>query len=176
MTGRAFEKALNEELLPLGITFQQWQILAALALEGELFQCQLADRLRIQPPTLIGTLDRMERDGWIRRTGCADDRRKKVVRPTPRVLSVWDKLCDCARRVRTRATRGVDTEDLAQVKEVLAAIRANMDRNGNGQRNGQNPPNCRNQCAGSFSSPGTARSDVGSKRASYRRLGLGRLP
>lgn len=67
-TARAFEKAINEELLPLGITFQQWQILAELALEGELYQFQLADRLQIQPPTLVGILDRMERDGWISRT------------------------------------------------------------------------------------------------------------
>jgi MarR family transcriptional regulator for hemolysin len=126
MTARAFEQALNEELAPHGITYRQWQLLGWLALEGALSQSQLVERMRIEAPTLVGILDRMERDGWITRETSPDDRRKKLVRPTPRVKPVWDKVAGAARRVRARATRGLASETVEQVKQVLAHIQGNL--------------------------------------------------
>jgi MarR family transcriptional regulator for hemolysin len=126
MTARAFERALNEELAPHGITFPQVQVLGWLALEGELSQSQLAERLRVEPPTLAGTLDRMERDGWICRQTSPDDRRKKLVRPAPRVQPVWTKIVTCARRMRARAAEGIDPADLKAVQRTLAAIQENL--------------------------------------------------
>ena len=129
-TAHALERALNEELARHGITFRQWQVLAWLAHEGELAQSELADRMQVQAPTLVGILDRMERDGWIVREACSSDRRKKIVRPTPRVEPVWSKMVACAREVRSRATQGIESEQLEQVMEVLGAIQVNL-RTGN---------------------------------------------
>src|SRR3712207_6807387 len=126
MTARALEQALNEELAPHGITYRQWQVLCWLSLEGELTQTQLADRLRVEAPTLVGILDRMERDGWISRQPSAKDRRKKIIVTTPRVQPVWNKIADCARRVRARATEGISAEDLATLKKVMSAIQQNL--------------------------------------------------
>src|SRR5438309_7039654 len=75
-------RALNEELAAHGITFRQWEVLALLSLKGEQSQSELAERMRIEAPTLVGVLDRMERDGWILRALDATDRRKKLIRPT----------------------------------------------------------------------------------------------
>jgi MarR family transcriptional regulator for hemolysin len=126
MTSRALERALNEEVAPHGITFQQCQVLGWLAIEGELTQSQLAERMRIEPPTLAGIFDRMERDGWIRRHPSPTDRRKKLIRPTPQVQPVWAKIVTCARRVRARATQGLDAEELRMVKRILETIRENL--------------------------------------------------
>jgi MarR family transcriptional regulator for hemolysin len=126
MTARGFERALNEELAPHGITYRQWQVLAWLALEEELTQSELAERLRIEAPTLVGILDRMERDGWIRREPAARDRRKKVIRPTPQVEPVWQKILACARRLRRQATRGLDPAEIEIVKGVLSRIQRNL--------------------------------------------------
>ena len=103
--GQAFQKALNDELLPHGITFRQSQVLGWLVLEGDLSQVELANRMMIEPPTLVGILDRMERDGWISREACAGDRRKKLIRIRPEAATTWAKIVQCARRVRARATR-----------------------------------------------------------------------
>src|SRR5689334_12242213 len=104
MLSRAFERSLNEELKPLGITLRQCQVLGSLALEKELTQAELAERMRIEPPTLVRILDRMERVGWIERHPAPDDRRKKLIRATPRVQPVWDRIMSCVRAVRARAT------------------------------------------------------------------------
>jgi MarR family transcriptional regulator for hemolysin len=125
-TARLFERSLNEELAPHGITYQQWQVLAWLAYEGDLTQTALAQRLQVEAPTMVGILDRMERDGWVSRTTSPHDRRKKIVRPMPKVEPIWATILACARRLRARATQNIDPEELATVKRVLAAVRANL--------------------------------------------------
>jgi len=125
-TSHAMEKALNEELAPLGITHRQWQALGWLVFEGELSQCELADRMRIEPPTLAGIVDRMERNGWIERVPCPEDRRRKRLRPTPRVEPVWETIASAARRVRARAAEGFSEAERCRLMDSLARIRSNL--------------------------------------------------
>jgi MarR family transcriptional regulator for hemolysin len=126
LTSRAFERALNDELAPHGITFPQWQVLGWLAFDGELTQAQLAQRMRVEAPTLVGILDRMERDGWISRQPAPDDRRKKLIQPCPKVKPIWETVMAACRRVRARALQGVEPEDVEHVKNVLQKIRENL--------------------------------------------------
>jgi len=122
----AFQRAFNEELAPEGVTFRQAQVLGCLALEGQLSQTDLADRMRIEPPTLVGILDRMERDGWIRRDGDKADRRRKLVRATRAAKPAWTKIVAVANRVRARATRGMTATELKQLKKLLAVVQGNL--------------------------------------------------
>ena len=122
----AFQRAFNEELAPQGMTFRQAQVLGCLALEGTLSQTDLAERMRIEPPTLVGILDRMERDGWIRRDGDKQDRRRKLIQPTPEAKPAWSKVVAAAHGVRARATRGLSQQQLAQLKKLLAQVQSNL--------------------------------------------------
>ncbi len=125
-TAHLFKRALNDELAPYGITSRQWQVLAWLALEGPLSQSALAERMDIEPATMVSVLARMERSGWIHRAECADDRRKRLVYPTAKAAPVWDRGVACARRVRARATQGLTPRQKRQAKELLAAMRENL--------------------------------------------------
>jgi len=126
MAGQAMEKAMTEELAALGITYRQWQVLAWIAHDGHLAQSELADRLRVEAPTLVGILDRMERDGWIVREADPHDRRRKIIRPTDRVTPFWERMVACARAMRNRATDGILPEDLARTKQLLERILENL--------------------------------------------------
>jgi MarR family transcriptional regulator, transcriptional regulator for hemolysin len=126
MTSRALEQAMNAEMAAHGITYRQFQVLAWLALEDELSQNQLADRMRIEAPTLVGILDRMEEQGWIQRRPDRVDRRRKIIIPTPKVKPVWEKMTAHARRVRAQATEGISPEDIELVKQVMARIQGNL--------------------------------------------------
>jgi len=125
-SSHVFQRAFNEELAPHGVTFRQAQVLGCLALEGRLSQTDLAERMGIEPPTLVGILDRMERDGWIRRGGDTRDRRKKLVEATAAARPAWTTIVTAAKRLRTRATRGLTATQLAQLKKLLAAVRDNL--------------------------------------------------
>lgn len=126
LTAHAMKRALNEELAPHGVTLRQWQVLAWLALDGPLSQIELADRMDIEPATLVSVLGRMERDGWIRRDECPTDRRKRVVSPTAKAEPVWAKGVECALRVRARATRDFTPEQVKQAIALLSAMRDNL--------------------------------------------------
>jgi MarR family transcriptional regulator for hemolysin len=121
-----YEQALNDELEPQGITYRQWQVLGFLALAGPLSQAELADRMRIEPPTLVGILDRMERDGWIRREPCLIDRRRKMIQPMEAAKPVWSQIVDCAKRVRARATHGMSATELATLRRLLDKVQINL--------------------------------------------------
>jgi MarR family transcriptional regulator for hemolysin len=126
MTSHAYERAMNEELTAQGITFRQCQVLAWLAIEGEQAQTELASRMNIEPPTLVRVLDRMERDGLVSRTGCADDRRRKLIKPLPKARPIWKKIVASAERVRGRAVEGLSKQELTMLKRLLEKVRENV--------------------------------------------------
>ena len=119
--------AVNAELQAHGITYRQWEVLAWLWYSKELPQTELAVKMGIEAPTLVGVLDRMERDGWIQRVPSETDRRKKLIRATERVTPVWNQMVECGMRVRARATRGIPEQNLKIMRQTLAAIRANLE-------------------------------------------------
>lgn len=125
-TAHLIERAINEELLPHGITYRQWQVLGWLALEGPLSQSDLAQRMRIEPATLVGVLDRMERDGLLVRESCPGDRRKRMIRPLPKAEPVWKTIIASADRVRAKATRGLSSQQVETLNTLLKAVQSNL--------------------------------------------------
>lgn len=123
---QAFQRALNEEMAPHGVTFRQAQVLGWLALEGQLAQNELAAKMMIEPPTLVGILDRMERDGWISRIACPSDRRKKIIVVNQAAEKVWSKIVGCAMRVRARAIEGLSAEEVATLKRLVLCVQHNL--------------------------------------------------
>jgi MarR family transcriptional regulator for hemolysin len=126
LTTQAYHRAVSDELTPYGITYRQSMVLGWLVLGGELSQTELAGKMMIEPPTLVGILDRMERDGWIARHDCPGDRRKKLVRITSAAEPAWNQIVECAARVRQRATRGLSERQLATLKKILAKVQQNL--------------------------------------------------
>ena len=127
MTAQTMRRALAAELAQEGITLRQWEVLAWISLDGELSQSELAERLGIEAPTLVGVLNRMERDGWLERYNCCVDRRRKRIRATDKAESLWSRMVECARHVRAQASAGIDTRQLAEFKVVCARIRRNLE-------------------------------------------------
>jgi MarR family transcriptional regulator, transcriptional regulator for hemolysin len=125
-TAHGYECAMNELLTQQGITFRQCQVLAWLALEGELSQIELASRMRIEPPTLVRVLDRMERDGLVSRSGCPDDRRRKIITPLPKAKPMWKKIVAVAETVRQRAVQGMSKQEVSALKKLLGKVQQNL--------------------------------------------------
>lgn len=121
-----YQRAMNQELTPTGITFRQCQVLGWLAVKGPLSQVDLADCMNIEPSTLVRVLDRMERDGLLARHASVQDRRIRVIEPTKKAEPVWKQIIACAERVRARATAGLSAKELKALRETLAKIQANL--------------------------------------------------
>tara|TARA_R110002095_G_scaffold173545_2_gene150917 strand:+ start:2051 stop:2506 length:456 start_codon:yes stop_codon:yes gene_type:complete len=126
ITSHFYQDALNQELLPYGITFRQFQVIGWLVYEGPLSQVDLAERMMIEPPTLVRILDRMERDQWIKRESDPEDRRRKVVKVLPEAKPVWSQMVDCLTRLRKKATEGMSAEDVETLKSLLMQVQVNL--------------------------------------------------
>jgi len=122
----AYISELKDRLAPHGITFRQAEILGWLALEGPLPQADLASRMLIEPPSLVGTLDRMEASGLLERRICPEDRRKNLVHTLPAAEEMWEKIATCARHVRAQAIEGLTDDEATTLKKLLEKVRDNF--------------------------------------------------
>lgn len=130
LTSQALRREMANELAREDITSRQWEVLCWIAMEGELSQSELSERIGIEAPTLVGILDRMERDCWLERYSCPKDRRRKRMRVTKKAEAVWERIVACAQRVRTRATEGISPEELAVLRRLCEKVRANLSNTG----------------------------------------------
>lgn len=122
----AVRRAMDRELREQGLTFRQWEVLACVAL-GIDTQAKLADRLGIEPATLVGVIARMEEGGWLAREACEMDRRIKRIRPTQQAEQLWTTMTDCARRVREQIAEGLTGEDLNTLKRLCDRVQQNLE-------------------------------------------------
>jgi MarR family transcriptional regulator for hemolysin len=128
MATQAYHRAVADELAPQGITFRQAQVLGWLALEGDLCQTELAQRMMVEPPTLVAILDRMERDGWISRRPCQSDRRRKYVQLNAAAEPSWDRVLESARKIRAQATAGLSQRQADTLKKLLRVVQQTLTR------------------------------------------------
>ena len=90
LASRLFTRALQERLGRYGVSVAQWSMLLLLWEEESLTQKELSRRQQIEEPTAARTLQRMERDGLIRREQDRDDnRRRRVVLTETRARALW---------------------------------------------------------------------------------------
>ena len=127
MGHHAYMRSLQQALAPHGITFRQAQVLGCLAAEGPLSQRAIADMLLIEPSNLVVVIDRMEAAGLVERRPCDQDARKKLIHPLAAAKKHWQRIADCGHAVREQAVAGLSREDQKQLRELLAAVRANLE-------------------------------------------------
>ena len=127
-TTHVYHRSLNEELSAHGITMRQWEVLVRLAGHGDMSQSDLAESMNIEAPTLVGVLDRMERDGWIQRVNDPSDRRRNLIRPTVKVAPMWANMIECAHRVRAIATQNLTEEQVAALHDTLSIMRESLEK------------------------------------------------
>jgi MarR family transcriptional regulator for hemolysin len=126
LTSQAMRRALTTRLAEEGITLRQWEVLACLACSPDVSQAELAERMGIEPPTLAGVLRRMERDGWLNRRSCDDDRRRNRLEATEKAEEVWQRCVRACQDVRQQAIKGFTAPELSILKKLCAEIRENL--------------------------------------------------
>jgi MarR family transcriptional regulator for hemolysin len=123
---QSYMRAFNEKLAPHGITFRQVQLLAWLASEGPMSQSELAARMFIEPPSLVGIIDRAEQAGLIERRVSDSDRRCKMIYLLPGAQKVWARIAQVALEMRALATQDMTEEEVATLLQLLQKVRNNV--------------------------------------------------
>ena len=114
--------AVDGALRPLGLTFARYEALVLLTFSraGALPLGKMGDRLMVHPTSVTSIVDRLERDGLVRRVAGAGDRRV-----------VLAEITDAGREVTARATKaveavrfGLDGLSDAQLDRLTSSLRA----------------------------------------------------
>lgn len=117
----AMHAAYAPLLLPLGLTYPQYLVLASLNAQDGQTVGQLGTELRLDSNTLTPLLKRMENAGWVRRNRDSKDERQVRLSLTDagRDLAVHAAAVPRAFAEKT----GLQQSELADLRDILAALR-----------------------------------------------------
>ena len=89
---RCFVQHLSEELSRGQVSFSQYFLLGHISSNQSLSMTEIADKMTHTTAAATGLVDRLENLGYVRRTHGADDRRKVLVRITPKGLALVGRI------------------------------------------------------------------------------------
>ena len=130
-TARLWRGRLDQRLQPLGLSQARWLVLIHLWRGGDgIIQRELARRLGIEGPSLVGLLDRMAEDGWIERRESSEDRRSKTVHLTDKALEGVRQIRTAAAQLRKELLRDIGPADVRTCLQVLRQIKNHAEESG----------------------------------------------
>lgn len=125
---RRFERAAEAE--GIGLSASEARTLAYIAVYEGRRQTALADIMNVDPMTLVGYLDALERKGLVERCPDPTDRRAKLVRPSPTAAAMVERIRTVGRHVRENATDGLGDGDVAALRRALTRMIENLSETG----------------------------------------------
>jgi len=125
---RLVARDCNRALKPLGLSAVQANLLAVLWTLGPLTMGQLMEEMAMGSSTLTGAIDRMEREGLVRRTKVPGDRRAFRVEPADwperRREAVFARL----QRTEEAGLSALSTADRRRLGRLLDRAIASIER------------------------------------------------
>ena len=119
---RDFAGRLAVELRRHDVGIGQWAVLLHLWAADGMSQAQLARRVAIEQPTMVRTIDRMERDGLVTRSPDPLDRRASRISLTERGWALRDRLVPLAGEVNQAATAMLTEREVATLRQLLMKL------------------------------------------------------
>ena len=128
MTHLAYAQDLQNYLASHEIAVGMWFYLRALWEEDGLTQKELSRRVRATEPTTAQQLVNMEKQGYVARRRSIKDKRTSHVFLTAAGRALQERLLPYAIEVNATALEGVSKPEVRQLRELLARIRANLEK------------------------------------------------
>lgn len=123
-TARTWRQEIDKRLKHYGLSQAKWRTLLCLDLSREtLTQNQLALLLGVESATLVRTLDRLAKDGWVERKNDPDDRRSNTVHLTPKSHKTLHYIHAAADQVRHALLNGVSKKQLQTCIDLFEMIK-----------------------------------------------------
>ncbi|QJQ33004.1 MarR family transcriptional regulator [Sphingomonas lacunae] len=123
---RLFRRAFDAEARSIGITGQQWRVLAALARHPGIKQGQAADLMEVEPITLSRMIDRLQESGMVERRADPADRRAWCLYLTDQAIPLVEDMRAIANRLLEVALEGFTTTELASFADFVDRFRNNV--------------------------------------------------
>jgi DNA-binding MarR family transcriptional regulator len=111
-----------------GITVSQWRYLRELGEQNELTVGELTRRVGRQGPTTVVAVQFLEKAGLVVVTKSTEDRRKSLIRLTPRGQKLAAKMAPLIQDVNERAMADLSEAEIRTFKRLIVRIQRTLDR------------------------------------------------
>ena len=120
LVSHQFEEEKRKQVLELGVTGSQLDVLDFLELHGgAATQAEIGGYLRASRPTVSGLVTRLERQGLVRRDSSADDGRAVVVRIADKALPVVEAFREKGEAMDYLLTADFTDEEREELARLL---------------------------------------------------------
>lgn len=119
---RLMAQMFSRRLRRHDVALAQWAILLFLYASDGQTQRELSRVVAIEPPTVARTIDRMVRDGLVRREPHPRDGRATRVLLTPRALALREELVAESRAANRLVARVLSDDELETLKTLLRRV------------------------------------------------------
>ncbi|MBQ3384172.1 MAG: MarR family transcriptional regulator [Erysipelotrichaceae bacterium] len=110
------------------LTFSQSQVLHLLSTNGgTVSQKQLQTMMNVSHPTMVGLVQRLEANGFVKTEPDCADRRNKLVSTTEAALKFREEMISSGEKFRNTMLDGIDEEELVTVTKVLNKMLSNIE-------------------------------------------------
>lgn len=124
---RTWRAVIDNRLKPLGLTQTLWVTLHNISqLPPEQSQIQLAKAIGVEQPSLVRTLDQLEKKGLISRTPCPEDRRAKRITLTDKATPVIQELEGVIKRSREDILQGLSDAEINTMVSLISRLEKNI--------------------------------------------------
>lgn len=126
-TAIAWRNLLDLRLKPLGLSQAKWRTLLYLSLARKpLTQTELAHQMGIEGATVVGLIDRLEKEGWVDRRIQLDDRRVRNIHLTQKSELALEKIHAIADQLGKQLLTKIPKNSLKICVQVLEDIKQQM--------------------------------------------------
>jgi len=117
-----FERRVQE----LDLTLAQCKVMGYLSRNQGVSQAQLAELTGTDPMTLVRTLDRMQRDGWVERLVDPTDRRAHRLQLTEAAKPILSRMWKLADQVRGELLSVLKPKEREQLLKLLERLQNHL--------------------------------------------------
>lgn len=125
-TSDQLQNRLGKLFREYGLTSSQYNVLRILRGEGKpLPSLEIASRMVQVVPAITGLIDRLEKQGLVRRKRCQKDRRVVYVEITSQGIALLNEMDQPLRELHTELLGHLTEEELTELNQLLVKARQN---------------------------------------------------
>lgn len=111
----------------LGLTPTQWKVILVLNVVDGPTQKEIAEKINVDGSTLVPVIDKMVKNGLVKRMADSKDRRNNRIFLTKKAESTVDSIIVIILQLRKMIYRGISEDDINVTRNVLKSLIANSD-------------------------------------------------
>lgn len=126
-TGDQFQNRIGRLFREYGLTSSQYNVLRILRGEGQSLPClEIADRMIQVVPAITGLIDRLEKEEFVRRQRCTEDRRVIYVEITDKGLEILKQLDEPVMDLHRELLGHLTRRELKELSRLLEKARESL--------------------------------------------------